>query len=59
MKEQKQKWEAAKAAFLKEIEEIDKEVPYQEVESRWWLEMMRVRRQMVAPRLFKERSVQR
>lgn len=36
-------WTILKTEILARIEVIDKATPWQEVEPRWWLEMMRVR----------------
>lgn len=37
----KERWEALKESFLKEVGEIDKETPWGNgVEPEWWLEMM-------------------
>lgn len=34
------KWEAAKAEFLSQINDINNETPWSNIEPKWWLEMM-------------------
>lgn len=40
------RWRELRAEFLKSIEEINAATPWQEVEPKWWLEMMDVSRSL-------------
>lgn len=38
------RWEAVRTKLLAEIEDIDNNTEWREVEPRWWLQMMEVQR---------------
>lgn len=44
-----QQWEQLRAELLERIEQIDKEVPWSEVEPKWWLLMKEVERAALDP----------
>ena len=46
MMAQEQKFIDMCKEFIKQIDEIDRDTPWSQIEPQWWLDMMKIRRQV-------------